>query len=142
MFQFTGNVGRDAEVKSVNGKSVIEYSVAVFAGKDKDGNNQTLWVNCAKWLAANQQPNPLDMPKKGDLILVNCRPNPVRIFTTNSGTQGASLDVMVNFTEMLKRSAEAAQSSVEQQAKPVTKTTPVSQPVAAGAFDPGDDLPF
>jgi len=140
MFQFTGNVGKDSEVKSVAGKTVIEYSVAVYAGKDKEGNNQTLWINCAKWLPGNQEPNPLDMPKKGDLLLVNCRPNPVRIYTTNSGVQGGSLDVIVNYTEMLKRSAESSLSPKEFKPAPTTQGFgPVAHPTQLTAVD---DLPF
>jgi single-stranded DNA-binding protein len=139
MFQFTGNVGKDAEVKSVGGKSVIEYSVAVYAGKDKDGNNQTLWVNCGKWLAANQQANALDMPKKGDLVLVNCRPNPVRVYTTNSGVQGASLDVFVNQLEILRKSGESAAQTSSSPKEAQATTTPVSLP-ASQSFS--DDLPF
>jgi single-stranded DNA-binding protein len=137
MFQFTGNVGKDAEVKSVAGKTVIEYSVAVYAGKDKEGVNQTLWVNCAKWVPGNQEPNLLDMPKKGDLVLIDGRPNPLRIYTTNAGVQGASLDVLVNKSEMLKRSAESSLSPKEFKPAP---TTPASAPVSQ--TEPLDDLPF
>ncbi len=140
MFQFTGNVGKDAEVKSVAGKTVIEYSVAVYAGKDKEGNNQTLWVNCAKWVNGNQEPNPMDMPRKGDLILVSCRPSPVRIYTTNSGVQGGSLDVLVNYTEMLKKSAESSLSPKE--FKPAPTTPGNAQFASPVQLTASDDLPF
>ncbi len=144
MFQFTGNVGRDAEVKSVNGKTVLEYSVGVYAGKDKEGNSQTLWVTCSKWYAENQQVNQLDLVKKGDLVLIDARPNPVRIYTTNAGQQGASLEVMINRSEVLKRAGDGStyqQPSSTAHLQPngnVTKTSPVNTPMAM----PSDDLPF
>lgn len=150
MFQFTGNVGKDAEVKKVGDKSVIEYSVAVYAGKDKDQNNQTMWINCAKWLYGNSDPNPLDMPKKGDLVFVNCRPNMPRVYTTNAGAQGVSFDVVVNNLEILKKAGDSnyaqsqqSWSSQPQTARPMSGQAPPAPPaISQSNSTDEDDLPF
>lgn len=42
---FIGNLGKDAELKELDGgKKVINFSIAV-----QDGKDNTLWVDCAKW---------------------------------------------------------------------------------------------
>ena len=50
--QVIGNLGRDAEVKEINGNTVINFSVAHSEKyKDRQGNLQekTTWVECAYW---------------------------------------------------------------------------------------------
>ena len=44
---FTGNVGRDAEIKEVAGKQVIKFAVACKQGKDEPA----IRVNCDYWTA-------------------------------------------------------------------------------------------
>jgi single-strand DNA-binding protein len=45
--QAIGRLGKDAEVKEVNGKKMIEFSIATDQGYgDK---KTTLWLNCSKW---------------------------------------------------------------------------------------------
>ena len=77
MFLISGNVGQEAQVKEVSGKFVVEYSVAVYAGKDKEGNSLTLWVKCAHWFT--QRPSDYLVPKKGDGVIVTGTPSPIRI---------------------------------------------------------------
>ena len=43
----TGNLGRDAEVKSVGGSTVANFSVAMKSGYGQ--NEQTIWLDCALW---------------------------------------------------------------------------------------------
>lgn len=48
---FTGNVGKDGEIRSVGGSDVLNFSVAVRQGRDKG----TEWYRVAVWGArANQ----------------------------------------------------------------------------------------
>lgn len=50
--QVIGNLGKDALVNNVNGKSVINFTVAHSEKyKDRDGNamDKTTWVDCAYW---------------------------------------------------------------------------------------------
>ena len=59
---FTGNVGRDAEIKEVAGKQVIKFAVAAKQGKDEPA----IWVNCDYWTATKVG----EFIKKGTLIEV------------------------------------------------------------------------
>lgn len=45
--QLIGRLGKDAEVKEVNSKKVLEFTVAVDTGYGE--NKKTLWVQCSKW---------------------------------------------------------------------------------------------
>lgn len=50
--QIVGNLGKDCIVKEVNGKNVINFSVAHSERfKDREGNpkERTTWVECAYW---------------------------------------------------------------------------------------------
>lgn len=54
-----GNLGKDAEIKEVNGKKVINFSIAhTEKWKDKNGtvNTRTIWVECALWEKAGLAP--------------------------------------------------------------------------------------
>ena len=50
--QVIGNLGRDCQVKEVNGKNVINFNVAhTERYKDNQGNQKerTTWAECAYW---------------------------------------------------------------------------------------------
>ena len=59
---FTGHVGRDAEIKEVNGKQVVKFAVAAKQGKDETA----IWVNCDYWTGTKVG----EFIKKGTLIEV------------------------------------------------------------------------
>jgi len=46
-----GNVGKDAELRNTQGgESVLNFTVAVSNGKDKDGNDRpATWFDCSLW---------------------------------------------------------------------------------------------
>ena len=58
---FTGHVGRDAEIKEVAGKQVIKFAVAAKQGKDE----AAIWVNCDYWTGTKIG----EFIKKGTLIV-------------------------------------------------------------------------
>lgn len=47
VFTFTGNLGRDAQVRQAGGTSVAGFSVAVKSGYGDKA--QTLWLDCSLW---------------------------------------------------------------------------------------------
>ena len=47
--QVIGNAGKDAELGEAGGKAVADFSMGVYAGKEKDGSNKTLWVKVTCW---------------------------------------------------------------------------------------------
>jgi single-strand DNA-binding protein len=65
---FTGNLGRDAERRNVNGNSVINMVVAVKSGYGD--NEQTLWMDCAIW-GKRAEGQLIDYLKKGQRVSVS-----------------------------------------------------------------------
>jgi single-strand DNA-binding protein len=62
-----GRIGADAEVRQVNTKQVISFSVAVDNGKDQPAT----WFRCSKWVSKDGNSNVANYIKKGEMIGVN-----------------------------------------------------------------------
>src|ERR1041384_14545 len=98
--QIIGNLGKDCIVNSVNGKNVINFTVAhTEKFRDSQGNNQerTTWVDCAYWTDRTAISPYLT---KGKQIFVEGTPE-VRTFTRQDGTGGASLSLRVREVQLL-----------------------------------------
>lgn len=98
--QIIGSLGKDCQVNTVNGKNVINFSVAHSERyTDAQGNKQekTTWVDCSQWVqSAGIAPYLL----KGTQVFVEGTPE-VRTFTKNDGTAGASLSMRVREIQLL-----------------------------------------
>src|SRR5688572_1796070 len=134
--QVIGNLGKDCVVNTVNGKNVINFTVAhTEKYKDSQGNNQekTTWVDCAYWTDRTAVAPYLT---KGTQVYVEGTPE-VRSFQRNDGTAGASLSMRVREVQLLGRKGEGGGSSMD-------ATMPQRQGAPAGASidDVADDLPF
>ena len=138
--QVIGNLGKDCVVNTVNGKNVINFTVAhTEKYKDSQGNNQekTTWVDCAYWTDRTAVAPYL---QKGQQVYVEGAPD-VRSFTRNDGTAGASLSLRVREVQLLGRKGDNPggggyqdNAPSRQQEAPATAT--------AGIDDVADDLPF
>src|SRR3954468_14622905 len=98
--QVIGNLGKDCVVNTVNGKNVINFTVAhTEKYRDSQGNNQekTTWVECAYWTDRTAISPYLT---KGKQVFVEGNPE-VRTFTRNDGTPGASLSLRVRDIQLL-----------------------------------------
>src|SRR6266496_1458791 len=98
--QVIGNLGKDCVVNTVNGKNVINFTVAhTEKFRDNQGNNQekTTWVECAYWTDKTAVSPYLT---KGKQVFVEGTPE-VRTFTRNDGTSGASLSLRVREVQLL-----------------------------------------
>jgi single-strand DNA-binding protein len=134
--QVIGNLGKDCVVNTVNGKNVINFTVAhTEKYKDSQGNNQekTTWVDCAYWTDRTAVAPYLI---KGTQVFVEGTPE-VRSFQRNDGTAGASLSMRVREVQLLGRKGEGGGSSMD-------SSMPQRQgaPASAGIDDVADDLPF
>lgn len=72
--QIVGNLGKDCIVKEVNGKTVINFSVAhTERYKDSTGNQKerTTWVECSYWSDRTAVSNYL---KKGQMVYAEGTP--------------------------------------------------------------------
>ena len=70
-YQFIGNLGKDPEVQFFeSGGCVANFSVAIYRGKDKNGNEKkALWLPCKAF--GEKAEAIADAFKKGDRIQVN-----------------------------------------------------------------------
>lgn len=143
--QIIGNLGKDCIVNNVNGKNVINFTVAhTEKYRDSQGNNQekTVWVECAWWTDRTAIAQYLT---KGKQIFAEGFPE-VRSFTRNDGTNGASLSMRVREVQLLGGRGESGNGgSYNQSGGYNSGTSSVPQTPSAAVDDlnePIDDLPF
>lgn len=100
-----GHLGKDAVKNDVNGKTVINFSVAhTEKYKDHQGNQKekTTWVECARW---TDHTGILPYLVKGSLVYVEGVPD-IRTYETNAGKMGASITLRVINIQLLGGKAE------------------------------------
>ncbi|MEO7531729.1 MAG: single-stranded DNA-binding protein [Sediminibacterium sp.] len=144
--QVIGNLGKDALVNNVNGKNVINFTVAhTERYKDAQGNqkDKTTWVDCAYWTDRTAVAPYL---KKGTQVYVEGQPD-VRTYTTQDGRQGATLSLRVLSVQLLGAKNNEGGASNEggsnsYQSAPAYSQPATSGPSASELTEPLDDLPF
>ena len=137
--QVIGNLGKDCVVNTVNGKNVINFTVAhTEKYRDSQGNNQekTTWVDCAYWTDRTAVAPYL---QKGTQVFVEGQPE-VRSFTRNDGTAGASLSLRVREVQLLGRKGDNMGGGAPSSEAPSYNRQETAAP--AGIEDMADDLPF
>ncbi|MBY0480973.1 MAG: single-stranded DNA-binding protein [Chitinophagaceae bacterium] len=142
--QVIGNLGKDAILNNVNGKNVINFTVAhTERFKDAQGvqKDKTTWVDCAYW---TDRTGIAPYLKKGTSVYVEGTPD-VRTYTTSDGRNGATLTLRTLSIQLLGgrpneggsgQSAEHSQPAASYQ----SSATVVSSP--SDMTSPLDDLPF
>jgi single-strand DNA-binding protein len=132
--QAIGHLGKDAITNHVNGKTVINFSVAhTEKFKDASGNSQskTIWVECGYWTEKTAIAPYLT---KGMQVYVEGNPE-VRTYSKNDGTTGVSLSLRVLSVQLL-----GSANRDGGQAQPAQAPAPQNQ--YAGPGDAVEDLPF
>ena len=135
--QAIGNLGKDCVVNTVNGKNVINFTVAhTEKYRDNQGNNQekTTWVDCAYWTDRTAIAPYL---QKGQQVYVEGTPE-VRSFTRNDGTAGASLSLRVREVQLLGKRGESTGAPASEPSFGNRQATTAP----ASIDDIADDLPF
>jgi single-strand DNA-binding protein len=138
--QVIGHLGKDCVVNTVNGKNVINFTVAhTEKYRDSQGNNQekTTWVDCAYWTDRTAISPYLT---KGKQVFVEGTPE-VRTFTRQDGTSGASLSMRVRDVQLLGGRSEGG-SSPSQGSYSSASSSSSAVPSASDVTEPIDDLPF
>lgn len=138
--QVIGRLGKDCVVNTVNGKNVINFTVAHSEKyRDSQGNNQekTTWVDCAYWTDRTAVSPYLT---KGTQVFVEGTPE-VRSFTRQDGTGGASLSLRVREVQLLGSKNDGG-SSVPSYSGASSTSSSSSVPSASEITEPMDDLPF
>src|SRR5678815_5158827 len=108
--QVIGNLGKDCITNTVNGKSVINFSVAhTEKFRDSQGvqKDKTTWVDCAYW---SDRTAVAPYLKKGTQVYVEGTPE-VRTYPKNDGTTGVSLTLRVLSVQLLGNRGESGGSS-------------------------------
>lgn len=142
--QVIGNLGKDCVVNTVNGKSVINFTVAhTEKYRDSQGANQekTTWVDCAYWTDRTAISPYLT---KGKQVFVEGTPE-VRSFTRQDGTSGASLSLRVRDVQLLGGRSDSGgvpASSGSYSSSSSSSSGSSSVPSANEITEPMDDLPF
>jgi single-strand DNA-binding protein len=138
--QVIGNLGKDCVVNTVNGKNVINFTVAHSEKfRDSQGNNQekTIWVDCAYWTDRTAVSPYLT---KGTKVYVEGTPE-VKSFTRNDGTPGASLSLRVRELQLVGGRGDNAGGPVQTTPEPFSASK-TQVPNASDVTEPIDDLPF
>ena len=139
--QVIGNLGKDCVVNTVNGKNVINFTVAhTEKYKDSQGSNQekTTWVDCAYWTDRTAISPYLT---KGKQVFVEGTPE-VRSFTRQDGTGGASLSLRVRDVQLLGGKSEAGGTTPAYNGVASSGYQSSNVPTANEITEPIDDLPF
>ncbi|HMU47143.1 MAG TPA: single-stranded DNA-binding protein [Chitinophagaceae bacterium] len=137
--QVIGNLGKDCVVNTVNGKNVINFTVAhTERYRDSQGNQQekTTWVDCAYWTDRTAVAQYL---QKGKQVYVEGQPE-ARSFQRNDGTPGASLSLRVREVQLLGGRGDSGGSSSYSGAASSSSGSNVPSP--SDITEPVDDLPF
>lgn len=130
----TGNLGRDPELRSVNGDNVLGFSIGVQTGtRDKPS---TMWVACSIWgkRATSLQP----YLAKGHRVTVS---GSIRLeeYKDKDGTPRTALRMSVDQLDLPPKSDGQAAPAPQQQT-PQPRPTPSTG--GSGFDDMDDDIPF
>jgi single-strand DNA-binding protein len=146
--QIIGNLGKDCIVKEINGKNVINFSVAHSERyKDAQGNQKerTTWVECAYWTDRTAVSQYL---MKGKTVYAEGYPE-ADAYTNKEGQAAATLRMRVSNIQLLGGTGDgqgANQNNVtyagntNQPVATSQQQQPVKPSVASAPVD--DDLPF
>jgi len=137
--QVIGHLGKDCNVNSVNGKNVINFSVA-HSEKYKDASgteiNKTTWVNCAYWV---ERTGIAQYLKKGTLVFCEGQPE-VHTYKGTDGQHRSDLKCRVLNIQLLGGGNKDNTQPNIQAEEPTSGTGYVAAPNANNSSD--DDLPF
>lgn len=134
--QIVGNLGKDCIVKEVNGKNVINFSVAhTEKFKDSSGNQKerTTWVECAYWTDRTAIAPYL---KKGTMVYAEGAPE-ADSYTNKDNMPAATLRMRVQNVQLLGSKSEGGGG--QQTSEPQYNSTNNRQPDNSAD---ADDLPF
>lgn len=99
-----GTLGKDAEVRSVGQRKVINFDVAVsmdYKSSTGEKVERTEWVRAALWRNDNQSTKIAEYLKKGQKVLIEGTPGSEG-YQSKDGTVKSSLSVNIKDLELIK----------------------------------------
>ena len=140
--QIVGNLGKDCIVKEVNGKNVINFSVAhTERYKDAQGNQKerTTWVECAYWSDKTAVAQYLT---KGKMVYAEGSPE-ADSYTNKEGQPSATLRMRVQNIQLLRGGeTQGAQQGNVSHAGTAPPNPVMRTELAPQISSMDDDLPF
>jgi len=108
-----GNVGRDAEVKEVNGRKCISFTIAtnkkIVNPETGEVKDKTTWVSCSKWVDTNASTEVAKYISKGLKIYVEGEPT-INMYKDQNNKTAASLNLSVNMIELISSKKESEET--------------------------------
>lgn len=126
--QAIGRLGKDAEVKEVNSKKIIEFSISVDQGFGD--RKTTIWLSCSKW---GENTAVAQYLVKGTQVHVQGEPS-LNTYTNKEGKEVTTLRLSCSQITLCGGKGEVPTGPAQQ-----TAPTTVQQPVAQAEQE---DLPF
>ena len=139
--QIVGNLGKDCIVKEVNGKTVINFSVAhTERFKDSTGNlkERTTWVECAYWTDRTAVAQYL---KKGKMVYAEGSPE-ADAYMNKENQAAATLRMRVQNLQLLGGNEGGAQASPSAASGANSAMSNTPSAAAVSDLSVADDLPF
>lgn len=138
--QIIGNLGKDCIVKEVNGKNVINFSVAhTERYKDSQGNqkDRTTWVECAYWTDKTTVAQYLT---KGRTVYAEGSPE-ADAYTNKEGQASATLRMRIQNVQLLGGNSNDGNNNQSNVSNIGTTTNPVMKTETNNDSN-NEDLPF
>ena len=139
--QIVGNLGKDAILKEVNGKSVINFSVAhTERFKDSTGNlkERTTWVECAYWTDRTAVAQYL---KKGKMVYAEGSPE-ADAYMNKENQAAATLRMRVQNLQLLGGNEGSATNAPSSLGNNSAVSSPPATASLVSDLSVADDLPF
>jgi len=138
--QIIGNLGKDCIVKEVNGKNVINFSVAhTERYKDSQGNqkDRTTWVECAYW---TDKINVAQYLTKGRTVYAEGSPE-ADAYTNKEGQASATLRMRIQNVQLLGGNSNDGNNNQSNVSNIGSTTNPVMKTETNNDSN-NEDLPF
>lgn len=129
--EIIGNLGKDSEVKVINGKNYNSFPVAVSEGYGD--NKKTTWVNVLKFAGDNDKLG--QYLTKGTKIYVSGKPS-ISAYVNKNNDPASDISIFANEIELI---GGIQYSSQEQTTAPSESPNPAAKKVKA---EIQNDLPF
>jgi len=143
--QIIGHIGRDADVKDLNGDTCITFNVASQQGKDKNGNQRpSLWAKCVIWKKAGQSIEISKYLKKGTQVYCEGLAK-TEHWMSRENAPAAQLVITVTDLKLLGSKNDSASTTTDapaEYAAPVAAAPVEAAPVEMTDMSGSDDLPF
>jgi single-strand DNA-binding protein len=134
IISFTGNLGRDAEVRHVGENTVCDFSVGVRTGFGK--NEGTAWVKCAVWGKRAEGELP-DYLVKGQQVAVSGDFS-MQEWTDKEGNARTTLACNVNSLDLVGKKSEGSDTPAKKNEAPQRQSN--TQEASDDFVD--SDIPF